>query len=120
MRASAPLQAKACALRPAILRRAPARQRLPLSKDHTAGRMEGRRRRAHHAAVGGGRRREFGGQAAQGRARRRGLDLVGARSRAARALGAESRRQPTPTPSCLRRGAMIAERARLTAAARIT
>jgi hypothetical protein len=95
MRASAPLQAKACALRPAILRRAPARQRLPLSEDHTAGRMEGRRRRAHHAAVGGERRREFGGQPAQGRARRRGLDLVAARSCAAEALRAESRRQPT-------------------------
>jgi hypothetical protein len=36
--------------------------RLPLSNDHTAGRMEGRRRQAHHAAGGGGRRASSGGR----------------------------------------------------------
>jgi hypothetical protein len=56
--------------------------------------MKGRRRRAHHAAVGGGPRA----------------------SSAARPLKGER----AAVDSCLRRGAMIAERARLTTAARIT
>ena len=103
MRASAPLQAKACALRPAILRRAPAKQRSFLSKNHTASRMEGRRRRAHHAAVGG----TAASSAARPLKGEHAAEIGWAPGAAPRGhsgprAGGDD---PTPTPSCLRRGA---------------